>query len=51
MCGYCSDSYQALTSLSVDLGRNQDLQASLVAYQSKETLYGANAYRCDQCKQ
>ncbi|KAJ9515515.1 hypothetical protein QJQ45_021622 [Haematococcus lacustris] len=52
-CGYCSNSYEQVTTLSLDVPRGAaaaSLTASLTAFTKPETLDGANKYKCDRCK-
>eukprot|EP00197_Chlamydomonas_leiostraca_P010779 CAMPEP_0202874932 /NCGR_PEP_ID=MMETSP1391-20130828/26290_1 /ASSEMBLY_ACC=CAM_ASM_000867 /TAXON_ID=1034604 /ORGANISM="Chlamydomonas leiostraca, Strain SAG 11-49" /LENGTH=266 /DNA_ID=CAMNT_0049556487 /DNA_START=122 /DNA_END=919 /DNA_ORIENTATION=- len=48
-CGHCSNTYEQVTSLSLDILRAASLHDSLAQFTAVEVLDGANKYKCDRC--
>ncbi|KAG8692337.1 hypothetical protein FRC09_011259 [Ceratobasidium sp. 395] len=49
-CGHCSDTFDSILDLSVDLARAQTLDQALAQFVKSEVLSGEDAYRCEKCK-
>ncbi|QRW16242.1 ubiquitin carboxyl-terminal hydrolase [Rhizoctonia solani] len=49
-CHYCSDTFDSLLDLSVEINRSQSLLQALGQFVKPEILSGEDAYRCEKCK-
>ncbi|GAB1519858.1 hypothetical protein RhiTH_002929 [Rhizoctonia solani] len=49
-CHYCSDTFDSLLDLSVEINRSQSLSQALGQFVKPEILSGEDAYRCEKCK-
>jgi ubiquitin carboxyl-terminal hydrolase 36/42 len=49
-CHHCSDTFDSLLDLSIDIVRTQSLSRALAQFVKPEVLSGEDAYRCEKCK-
>ncbi|QRV87870.1 ubiquitin carboxyl-terminal hydrolase [Ceratobasidium sp. AG-Ba] len=49
-CGHCSDTFDSILDLSVDLARADTLVRALAQFAKPDILSGEDAYRCEKCK-
>ncbi|KAG9096275.1 hypothetical protein FRC06_008844 [Ceratobasidium sp. 370] len=49
-CGHCSDTFDSILDLSVDIARADTLARALAQFVKSDVLSGEDAYRCEKCK-
>ncbi|KAG8759728.1 hypothetical protein FRC11_001513 [Ceratobasidium sp. 423] len=49
-CHHCSDTFDSLLDLSVEINRSASLMHALSQFVKPEVLSGEDAYRCEKCK-
>ncbi|KAG8744561.1 hypothetical protein FRC10_009897 [Ceratobasidium sp. 414] len=49
-CGHCSDTFDSILDLSVDIARVNSLAHALAQFVKSDVLSGEDAYRCEKCK-
>ncbi|CUA69378.1 ubiquitin specific peptidase 36 [Rhizoctonia solani] len=49
-CHHCSDTFDSLLDLSVEINRSSSLMNALTQFVKPEILSGEDAYRCEKCK-
>ncbi|CAE6510721.1 unnamed protein product [Rhizoctonia solani] len=49
-CHHCSDTFDSLLDLSVEINRSTSLMHALSQFVKPEVLSGEDAYRCEKCK-
>ncbi|KAG8721539.1 hypothetical protein FRC08_012204 [Ceratobasidium sp. 394] len=49
-CGHCSDTFDSILDLSVDIARAESLARALAQFAKPDVLSGEDAYRCEKCK-